>query len=149
MAITRYDPVQEMRTLARRMERAFEPMLNTAEPYGLYEGQREEAYPHVDVYEDVNEIVIRADLPGLERKNVELIIEEGTLTLRGERRLEREDKRENYRRVECWYGNFARTFALPPTVDREKVRAEMREGVLYVHVPKREGAKPRTITITG
>ncbi|HEY3447407.1 MAG TPA: Hsp20/alpha crystallin family protein [Myxococcales bacterium] len=149
MAITRFDPMHEMRTLARRMERAFEPLINTMEPYGLDVAEREEIYPRVDVYEDVNEIIIRADLPGLERKNVELIVEEGTLTLRGERHLEREDKRENYRRVECWYGNFARTFSLPPTIDREKVRAEMREGVLYVHVPKREGAKPRTITITG
>ncbi|MGC4121729.1 MAG: Hsp20/alpha crystallin family protein [Myxococcales bacterium] len=148
MAITRFDPMHEMRSMARRMERAFEPLMNTMD-YATWPMEHEEAYPRVDVYEDQNEIVIRADLPGLERKHVELIVDEGTLTMRGERHLEREDKRENYRRVECWYGNFARTFALPPTIDREKVRAEMREGVLYVHVPKREGAKPRTITITG
>ncbi len=149
MAITRFDPLHEMRTLARRMERAFEPSVNQIEPYGVWAGEREEVFPRVDIYEDVNEIVVRAELPGLERKSVELIIEEGTLTLRGERHLEKEDKRENYRRVECWYGSFARSFALPHTVDREKVRAEMRDGMLYVHVPKREGAKPRTITITG
>jgi len=148
MAITRYDPMQEMRSLARRMERAFEPLMNTMLP--LSEAvDLEEGWPRVDIYEDANEIILRAELPGLERKNVELVIEEGTLTLRGERKLEREDKRENYRRVECFYGTFARTFALPQTVDREKVRAEMREGVLFVHIPKREGAKPKTITITG
>lgn len=149
MAITRFDPMQEMRTLAHRVERAFEPLLNTMEPWGEEVVRHEVLWPRVDIYEDTNELILRAELPGLERKNVELVVEEGTLTLRGERHLEREDKRENYRRVEGWYGNFARTFALPTTVDREKVRAEMREGVLYVHVPKREGAKPRTITITG
>ena len=141
MAITRWDPLTEMRTLARRMERTFEPLFE-----GALEGVGE-VWPPVDVYEDKEEVVFRAELPGIERKNVEVVLEDSTLTLRGERRLEREEKRENYQRIESAYGHFTRTFSLPSTVDREKVRADMKEGILEVHVPKREGARGKTIPI--
>lgn len=143
MAITRWDPLTEMRTLARRMERTFEPLFE-----GTLEGAGE-VWPPVDVYEDKEEVVFRAELPGIERKNVEVVLEDSTLTLRGERRLEREEKRENYQRIESAYGHFTRTFSLPSTVDRDKVRADMKEGILEVHVPKREGARGKTIPIGG
>ncbi|MGI5860593.1 MAG: Hsp20/alpha crystallin family protein [Myxococcales bacterium] len=144
MAITRWDPLSEMRALARRMERTFEPILE-----GTFEGPLLQAWPPVDVYEDKDEVVFRAELPGIERKNVEVVLEDSTLTLRGERRLEREEKRENYQRIESAYGHFSRSFSLPSTIDRDKVRADMKEGVLEVHVPKREGARGKTIPIGG
>lgn len=144
MAITRWDPLSEMRALARRMERTFEPMLE-----GTFEGPLLQVWPPVDVYEDKDEVVFRAELPGIERKNVEVVLEDSTLTLRGERRLEREEKRENYQRIESAYGHFSRSFSLPSTIDRDKVRADMKEGILEVHVPKREGARGKTIPIGG
>lgn len=149
MAITRWDPMHEMREMTRRMERMFEPAHNVAmEPFaGL--NVRGEYWPAVDVYEDKDEILLRAELPGLERKHVELLVENSTITIRGERKLEKEEKRENYHRIECTYGAFARSFVMPTNIDVEKIRAEMREGVLFVHVPKREGAKGRAITIGG
>ncbi len=104
-------------------------------------------WPAVDVYEDRDEIMLRAELPGLEQKEVEVVIEDSTLTVRGERKLHREDKRENYQRVESSYGTFTRSFSMPSTIDRDKVRAEMHNGILEVHVPKREGARGKNIPI--
>lgn len=143
MSIMRWDPMRELRHMTRRMEQLLEsgPVVgNLQEPGAI-------AWPNVDVYEDREEIVFRAEMPGLEQKNVEVLLEDSTLTLRGERRLEREDKRENYHRIESSYGAFARSFPLPSTIDREKIRAEMHNGILEVHVPKREGARGRNIPI--
>ena len=145
MAITRWDPLSEFRSLARRMERMTEPF--AISPFELLrEGQ---VWPPVDVYEDKEEIVLRAELPGMERKEVEVVLEDSTLSIRDERHLQREEKKENYQRIESAYGSFTRSFPLPSTVDRDKVRAEMKEGVLEVHVPKREGARGKTIPIGG
>lgn len=144
MNIVRWDPMRELQKMSRRLEQAVEPFSFT-ETEGL--GSRWQSWPSVDVYEDRDEIMLRAELPGMEQKEVEVVLEDSTLTLRGERHLHREDKRENYQRVESAYGNFSRSFALPSTVDRDKVRAEMRNGILEVHVPKREGARGKNIPI--
>ncbi|MBS2027651.1 MAG: Hsp20/alpha crystallin family protein [Deltaproteobacteria bacterium] len=148
MAITRWDPLSELRNLSHRMERAFAPF----QSFGSFEPLRaveEESWPNVDVYEDKEEVVFRAELPGIEQKDVEVVLEDSTLTIRGERKLFNEEKRENYRRIETGYGAFSRSFALPSTIDRDKLRAEMKKGVLEVHVPKREGAKGKNIPISG
>lgn len=148
MAITRWDPMSEMRTLSRRLERMMEPITGGApvfwrEPVS-YAGSM---WPSVDIYEDKEEIICRAELPGMEIKDVEVRLEDSTLTLQGERKLFKEEKQENYQRVESTYGSFSRSFALPPTIDRERVRAEFKNGILEVHIPKRPEAKGKTIPI--
>jgi len=103
--------------------------------------------PPVDVYEDAEGITLRAEVAGLAAGDIDLRVENSTLTLRGERKLEREDKRDNYSRVERSYGTFARTFSLPGTVDAERVKADTKNGVLTVFLPRREEAKPRQIKV--
>lgn len=147
MKLVRRDPFSDLRTIARRMEQAFEPLSSLTLPFER-ETMMNAAWPAVDVYEDREEIVLRAELPGMEQKDVEVLVEDGTLTVRGERKLYREDKRENYRRIETVEGNFSRAFTMPATIDRDKIRAEMRQGVLEIHVPKKEGAKAKTIPVT-
>lgn len=104
-------------------------------------------WPTVDIYEDKEEIVCRAELPGMEQKDVDVRLEDSTLTLQGQRRLFKEEKKENYQRIESSYGQFSRSFALPSTIDRDRIRAEMKHGVLEVRIPKREGAKGKSIPI--
>lgn len=150
MALIRWDPmVNEVRAMARRMERMLDPLLNIVEPISFMANGSREPWPPVDVFEDRDEILLRADLPGLERKSVEVLLQDSNLTLRGERRLDKEDKRESYHRIECNYGTFSRSFSMPATIDHEKIRAEMKDGILFVHVPKREGTKGRAIVIEG
>jgi HSP20 family protein len=103
--------------------------------------------PAVDIYEDEDAVTLRAELPGVEPKDVDVRFENGVLTLRGERKLEQEEKRENYHRVERSYGTFTRSFALPGTVDAEKIRAEAKNGILAIVLPKRSEAKPRAIQV--
>jgi HSP20 family protein len=125
------------------MERNFDTLPSGVTPSIEPWGGGLVAFPNVDVYEDREEIVFRAELPGMEQKDVELVIEDSTLTMRGERKLFNQEKRENF---ESSYGTFARSFGLPGTIDREKIRAEMKGG-LEVHIPKREGARGKSIPI--
>jgi HSP20 family protein len=103
--------------------------------------------PAVDVSESEKELVVSADLPGVDSKDVEITVKENILTLTGERKTEKEDKGESYHRVERAYGSFSRSFVLPSTVDETKVSAEYKDGVLRVHLPKREEIQPRKIAI--
>jgi len=103
--------------------------------------------PAVDIFETENELLLKADVPGLEMKDVDIQIENGTLTLRGERKYEHVAKDGGFHRVERGYGLFSRYFSLPETVDPEKVRAEYKNGVLTVTLPKKEVAKPRQIKV--
>ena len=103
--------------------------------------------PAVDIYEDQEGITLTAELPGLSAQDIDLRVENNTLTLKGERRLEKEDKRDNYRRVERYYGTFTRSFALPATVDTERIQAESKNGVLKVFLPRREETKPKQIQV--
>ena len=103
--------------------------------------------PAVDIYEDDEGVTLRFELAGVEPKDVDIRFENGVLTLRGERKLEKEEKRENYHRVERSYGTFTRSFTLPGTVDAEKIRAESKNGVLTVSLPKKAEAKPRAIEV--
>jgi HSP20 family protein len=104
--------------------------------------------PPVDIYETENELVIKADLPDLEDKNIDVRVENNSLTIRGERKFEKDVNEENYLRVERAYGPFTRSFSLPNTVSPESVRAEYRNGVLTLHLTKREESKPKQIKIT-
>jgi HSP20 family protein len=101
----------------------------------------------VDIYETEKEIVLKADLPDMKLEDVDIRLENNTLTLRGERRFEKDVKDENYHRVERQYGSFSRTFSLPGTIDADKIDARYENGVLRVVLPKREEARPKQIRI--
>jgi HSP20 family protein len=104
--------------------------------------------PRVDIYETENELVLKADLPGLQDPDIDVRVENNTLTLRGERKFEKDVNEDNYLRVERTYGSFTRSFSLPNTVSSESVRAEYRNGVLTLHIAKREESKPKQIKIS-
>ena len=149
MPLTRWDPFSDVRSLARRIERMMEPLTSAVpasfqEPMGFFGGG---FMPNVDIYEDKEEIVCWAELPGLDIKDVEIRLDDSVLTIQGERKLMREDKKENYQRVESNYGSFSRSFTMPSTIDRDRIRAEFKNGILEIHIPKRPEAKGRTIPI--
>ena len=104
--------------------------------------------PAVDIYETGNhDLVVRAELPGINREDIEVVVENSTLVLKGEKKLDAEVKDENYRRIERAYGTFHRSFTLPNTVDAGRISADFKNGVLTVKLPFREEAKPRTINV--
>jgi|SRR5580765_3038165 len=143
--ITRWDPFREFVTIQDRLNRLFRESQGT-------EG-REEALttstfaPPVDVYEDEHNITLKIEVPGIDEKDIDVRIENNTLTVHGERKFEKEEKEENYRRVERQYGSFTRTFTLPTTVDAEKVEANYEKGVLKVKLAKKAEAKPKQIKV--
>jgi HSP20 family protein len=102
----------------------------------------------VDILEKDGNILLRAELPGMTEKQIELKIEGDTLTLKGERKMDSEDKSDSYRRVESFYGSFARTFRLPDTADAEKISADYKNGILTVTIPKKPEVKPREIPVS-
>ncbi len=145
MAIVRWEPFRDLITTQDRFNRLLNDTLS-----GFFggEGAALKAWtPAVDVYETDQNVVFKAELPGVDPKDVEARVEDGTLYLKGERKVENEEKEENYYRMERSHGSFARTFALPASVDSEKVSAEFKDGVLTMTLPKREEAKPKTIKI--
>jgi HSP20 family protein len=103
--------------------------------------------PLVDIFENDNEVIVKAELPGMNAKDIEVKLENNVLMLKGERRFEKETKEENYHRVEREYGIFSRSFALPTAVNGDKVTAEYKDGVLKIVMPKKEETKPKPITI--
>jgi HSP20 family protein len=103
--------------------------------------------PLVDVYEDEHNIVLTAELPGVEQDDLNITVENGVLTLSGERKMENEETKDNFQRIERSYGRFARSFTLPPTVDEEDVKAEFTNGLLKITLAKREEAKPKQVKI--
>jgi HSP20 family protein len=103
--------------------------------------------PPVDIYETENELVVKADVPEVDPKNVAIQMENGTLTLKGERRFEEQGNGRGFHRIERGYGSFVRAFSLPDTVDPEKVKADYKNGVLTITLPKKEVAKPKTINV--
>ncbi len=142
MAImARWEPFRrDVARLQEEMSRLFDDRLFRA-------GESVGWTPACDIYEDEEGVTLRFDLSGVEAKDVDVRFENGVLTLKGERKLEQEDKRENYHRIERSYGTFTRSFSLPGTVDAEKIRAEAKNGVLSVHLPKRAEARPRSIQV--
>ena len=103
--------------------------------------------PSVDIFENDNEVVVKAEMPGMEAKDIDVRLENNVLTLKGERTFEKETKEENYHRIEREYGTFTRSFALPGAVTGEKVTAEYKDGVLKVVLPKKEETKPKAIKV--
>ncbi len=141
----RRDPVRDLKAVHHEFNRIFGeelPRLLNNE-----EGLRGGWSPGVDIYEDQESIVLEADLPGIKPGDFKLSIENYRLTLSGERKFEKEEKLENYHRVERNYGSFTRTFTLPSTVKMDEVKAEFKDGVLRVTLPKREEVKAREIQV--
>jgi HSP20 family protein len=103
--------------------------------------------PAIDIFETENEIVVKAELPGVDRKDISVHLENGVLTLRGERRFEKETKDENYHRIERSYGGFSRSFSIPMLVDEQNIQADYKDGILKILLPKKEQAKPKQIKI--
>ena len=103
--------------------------------------------PSVDIFETDNELVLKADVPGVDEKDIDIRIENGTLLLKGERKFERDEKNKGFHRLERSYGSFVRYFTLPETVDTENVKADFKQGVLTVVLPKKEIAKPKAIKV--
>ncbi len=109
---------------------------------------RESWVPAVDILEKDGNLILRAEIPGMNENQIELKLEGNTLTLKGERQMENEDKKSNYHRVESFYGSFTRSFRLPDTVDTEKIHADYKHGVLTITVPLKPEVKPREIPVS-
>lgn len=145
MAIIRWDPYRDMMTLRDRMNRLFE---DAAAGKGEEKDLMTRSWaPSVDIYETENEVVLTAEIPGVDEKDVEIKVEDNNLTLRGERKFEKETKEENYHRVERSYGSFFRSFSLPSYIDQDRIEAEQENGVLKIHMPKRAELRPRNVKI--
>jgi HSP20 family protein len=146
MTLQRLDPFRDIVNLRNQMDALFSEM-------GLLPraaGQAEAAAtwsPAVDIYETDKEIVLKAELPDIKQEDIRVSVDNNRLSITGERKFESEVKRENYHRIERSYGTFARTFTLPPTVDLDNIRAEYKQGVLTVSLPKREVAQGKNIAI--
>lgn len=149
MAIVRWEPFREMVTIQDRMNRIFDEAFRANRGAGSEEDYALAAWaPAVDIYEQEGNIVLKAELPGVDPKDVDVRVENNVLTLRGERKFDNDVKKEGYHRVEREYGSFGRSFTLPTVVDTEKIKAEYKDGVLRVTLPKREEAKAKQISIS-
>jgi HSP20 family protein len=147
MSITRYDPFRDLRSLQEEVNRLFST--NLTRGFGEEGIGRGAWNPSVDIYENKDQIILEAELPGMNRGDFELTVENNVITLRGERNFEKKDDTDNYHRVERSYGSFTRSFTLPQTVSAEGATAEYANGVLRVTLPKREETKARRIEVTG
>lgn len=141
--ITRWDPFREAFALQNRLNSIFTG-------YGQSEADALSAAnfaPPVDIYEDESKLVLKLEVPGIQESDLDIQVENRTLTVRGERKFDREEKQENFHRVEHRYGTFARTFTLPSTVDPESIQASYDAGVLKLELQKKAQAKPRQIKV--
>jgi HSP20 family protein len=143
--LTRWEPFREFSPMQDRLNRVFRESYNPERP--------EEALtttslaPPVDIYEDEHNITLKIEVPGIDEKDIDVRIEGNTLTVHGERMLEKEEKEENFRRVERHYGSFTRSFTLPGSVDSGQVSADYDKGVLKIKLPKKAEAKPKQIKV--
>ncbi len=140
MAIVRWSPWQELEGMQRSLSRLLEDAGVAPSTEGTW-------MPAVDIRETDDALIVSAELPGIEKEDVQLDIRDGVLTISGERKYEKDVKEENVHRIERAYGRFSRSFTLPRNVDVEKVEARMDKGVLEVRLPKKESAKPKSIEI--
>ncbi|BCR06336.1 molecular chaperone [Desulfuromonas versatilis] len=144
MAIMKWDPLRELRAMQEQMSRLFDLSRDRAfgEPLDSALWQ-----PPVDIYEDELEVVVTMELPEVRQEDIDVQIQDHTLIIQGERKLEREERKQNYHRIERSYGPFRRSFSLPATVDEDKTRASCEQGVLKVVLPKTSSAPRRQITV--
>jgi HSP20 family protein len=146
MNLIRWDPVKELEDMSERLNRMF------ARPLSRRDNGKEtltvaDWVPTVDIEEGEQDYHITAELPGLSKEDVKITLQEGVLTLQGQRKQEKEEKGKRFHRVERSYGAFVRSFALPDAVDETKVSAEFKDGELHIRLPKSEKAKPKAIEV--
>ena len=142
-SITRWDPFRSVSSLQEQVNRLFE---------SRFQGRPDNSTlttwaPAVDIYETENELVVKAELPEISEKDLDVRVENNTLTIRGERKFEQKVKEDNYLRVERAYGSFSRSFSLPNSVNAEAIKAGYKNGVLTVELPKRAESKPKQVRI--
>ena len=148
MALIRWDPFRDLLSLQDRMNRLFEESMTRNKVF-------EEALttgvwsPVVDIYDTDTSVILKAEPPGMTKDDIMIEINENNLILKGERKFQKDIKEENYHRIERSYGSFSRSFTLPDTVDRERVSASFKDGILEITIPKIEGARPKQIEIEG
>jgi HSP20 family protein len=145
MKLVRWEPFRNLENLHEGITRLFEDTLQGRQ----YDGDFFSGIwiPAIDMYETENDIVIKAELPGITKEDIDIEVKDGILSLKGERKRDKEVKEENYHRVERYYGAFHRRFALPSHVDSDKVKAKFKDGLLEITLPKAEAAKPKKIEV--
>ncbi len=136
MSLTHFDPLANLRLFEDAFTR-FMSEPNSNRPWS----------PAVDIYETEDELVFKADLPEVNQKDIDVRVEDQTLTIAGERKFEKEESKKGFHRIERSYGNFVRSFAVPNTFDTDKIGAQFHNGVLTVTLPKKEAAKPRQVKV--
>jgi HSP20 family protein len=146
--LAKWDPFRELEDVHNRLTH----LLGRPESRLLGRGETEstplmEWNPEVDIKEDEKEYVIQADLPGMKREDIKVTVEHGAISITGERKSEKEEKGKKFHRIERSYGSFERTFTLPEGTDAKKLKAEFKDGVLHVHLPKTEEAAKKTLEI--
>ena len=142
MAITRWDPFREVVTLQNRVNSLFRDLSDNEDAVATAS-----FVPPVDIYEDSEKIALKLEIPGIDEKDIDVRIESNTLTVKGERKFETDEKEQNYHRIERRYGSFFRSFTLPTTVDAENVSAHYNAGVLKLELRKKAEAQPRQIKV--
>ncbi len=142
MAITRWDPFREVQALQNRVNSLFRDLSGESDPLAAASFA-----PPVDIYEDEKKVVLKLEVPGVDEKDLDVHVENHTLTVKGERKMEKEEKEENFHRIERRYGSFFRAFTLPSTVDAENIKAEYRNGVLKLDLAKKPEAQPKQIKV--
>jgi HSP20 family protein len=142
MAINRWDPFREVAALQNRVNSLFREMNEGDSPLTTAS-----FVPAVDIYEDVNKVVLKLEVPGMEEKDLDVRVENNTLTVKGERKFEKDEKEENFHRIERRYGSFYRAFTLPSTVDTANVQANYNAGVLKLELSKKPEAQPKQIKV--
>jgi len=145
MAIIRWDPFRDIITLREKMNRLFEDAVTAR-------GEEKDMIsstwtPSVDIFETENALILTAEVPGIDENNIEIKIEDNTLSLKGDRIFEKETSEENYHRIERSYGSFYRSFTLPRNIDQEKIKAEHDNGVLRITMPKKPESQPKTVKV--
>jgi len=145
MAIIRWDPFRDLMTLRGKMNRLFEDAVAS-------QGEEKDLItsswtPSVDIYETEDEVVLTAEVPGIKDEDIEIKVEDNTLTLKGERKFEKDTKEDNYNRIERAYGSFHRSFSLPHYIEQDKIKAENDHGVLIIKMPKKHDSKSRKVKI--
>jgi len=147
MSLIRWDPFSDMDSMFNRLlsgHLARSPRL----ALGSENGRKVEWSPSADISETDREYVIRAELPAVKKEDVQVTFEDGLISIKGERKQQKEDKNEKYHRVESFYGTFERTFSLPDNVDSDAIRCESKDGILTVHIPKTESVKQKVKQIS-
>ena len=146
--LTRWEPLREFSTMQDRMNRMNRLFRESYSPEGPEDALTTTSFaPPVDIYEDEHSITLKLEVPGIDEKDIDVRIDNNTLTVHGERKIEKEEKEENFRRVERQYGSFTRSFTLPSSVDVSQVSADYAQGVLNIKLAKKAEAKPKQIKV--